>query len=166
MLLAAWKRCCKTFIIDKNMKKIIALLSSVLLLSSISSATPETEKNFTDAYKKAFEGKDETTLKSFLYTKDAIPEALEFYTMMMTSEMGAKIASIELRNLNAEETKKATAMMPSPDGTNSKMPVTPTKKLVLKIETSGESGTSTSSSETFVAEVDGKFVIPVPVAVK
>ena len=153
------------------MKKIITVLSSALLLglmlfSSTSFATPETEKSFTDSYKKAFEGKDEATLKSFLYTKDAIPEALEFYTMMMTSEMGAKIASIELRNLNAEEAKKATATMPGPDGTNSKMPVTPTKKLVLKIETGSENGSSTSSSETFVAEVNGKFVIPVPVAVK
>lgn len=151
----------------KNIISSLALaLSLVFTVPSLSFASPEMEKSFLDAYKKAFEAKDEGTLKSFLYTKGADPAALEFYTMMITSEMGSKISSIELRNLNAEEAKKAAANMPSPSGGEAKLPVTPTKKLVLKIDTSNADGTSTSSSESFVAEVDGKFVIPVPVPVK
>ena len=38
----------------------------------------------------------------------------------------------------------------------------PTKKLVMKVEKKDGSGSSSSSSENFVAEKDGKFVIPVP----
>jgi hypothetical protein len=38
----------------------------------------------------------------------------------------------------------------------------PTKKLVIKVEKKDESGSSSSTSENFVAEKDGKFVIPVP----
>ena len=38
----------------------------------------------------------------------------------------------------------------------------PTKKLVIKVEKKDGSGSSSSSSENFVAEKDGKFVIPVP----
>ena len=149
------------------MKKLIALTASVLLSASAAFAiTPAQEKSFVDSYKKAYEGKDATTLESFLYTKDADPNALEFYKMMMTSEMGGKISSIQLRDLTAEEKTKAAAVMPSPDGGKSKLPVMPSKKLVIKVETADANGTSSSSSESFIAEVDGKLLIPVPVAVK
>lgn len=141
-------------------------LSLALTIPSLSMAAPETEKSFLDAYKKAFEAKDEKALKSFLYTKGADPGALEFYTMMITAEMGGKISSIELRDLNAEETKETLSPMPMPSGGSAKLPINPTKKLVLKISLSNENGSSTSSSESFVAVVDGKFVIPVPVPVK
>lgn len=151
----------------KNIIVTLALaITSVFFVSSIAAASPETEKNFMDSYKKAFESKDEATLKGFLYTKGADPEALEFYTMMMTSDMGGKISSIELRPLNPEETKRALETMPMPNGGVAKLPVNPTRKLVLKIDHSDANGTSSSSSESFVAEVDGKFVIPVPVPVK
>ena len=151
------------------MKYIIAafaLVLGVVSLPSISSAATETEKSFTDRYKKALEAKDEATLKSFLYTKGADPMALEFYTMMITADMGQKVDSVELRDLTPEETKKAAAEMPSPTGGKSKLPLPASKKLVVKIKTADASGSSTSSSETFIAEADGKFVIPVPVAVK
>lgn len=129
-------------------------------------AAPENEKAFVDAYKKAFESKDEATLKGFLYTKGADPTMQEFYTMMLTSDIGGKLTNIELRDLTAEEVKKATATQPLPDGGNAKLTLTPTKKLVLKIESSDANGKSSSSSETFVAELDGKYVIPVPGPVK
>jgi len=141
-------------------------LGFALTLPSISFAAAEKEKMFTDAYKKAFEAKDQKALEALMYTKGADPEALEFYTMMMTSEMGSKVASIELRDLTPEEKTKASAVMPSPNGGQSKLPVNPTKKLVLKIQHADANGTSSSSSESFVAEVDGKYMIPVPVAVK
>ncbi len=144
----------------------ILVLGFVLSLPSASMAATEKEKTFVDTYKKAFEAKDETTLKSLLYTKGADPEALEFYTMMMTSDMGAKITTIELKDLSPEEIKKAGEIMPMPGGGNSKLPVSPTKKLVLKIDRSDANGTSSSSSESLVAEVDGKLLIPVPAAIK
>jgi hypothetical protein len=58
-------------------------------------------KAFVDAYKKLIEAKDEKALTGFLYTKGADPQALEFYKMMVTSEMGAKITSIQLVDLDA-----------------------------------------------------------------
>lgn len=152
----------------KHIITAIVFTLGVLIASPVVSnaATTDKEKAFTDAYKKAFETKDEAGLKGFLYTKGADPEALEFYTMMMTSDMGGKITEIQLRDLSTDEVKKAMAVMPSPSGGNAKLPVTPTKKLVLKVQSGDANGTSTSSSESFVAEVDGKFVIPVPGPVK
>ena len=147
----------------KNLLAALALiLSLVVTLPSAAFAATEKEKSFTEAYKKAFEAKDEKAMLGFLYTKGADPEALEFYTMMMTSDMGGKITSIELRDLTAEEAKKASEVMPSPNGGKAKLPVNPTKKLVLKVETGDADSKSTSSSESFVAEVDGKYLIPVP----
>ena len=150
------------------MKKIIIALALIvgLAIPSFSFAANPQEQSFIDAYKKAYEAKDGKGLEALLYTKGADPMALQFYTMMMTADMGGKITSIELKDLTPEDLKKATEVMPSPNGGQSKLPVTPTKKLVLKIETADANGKSTSSSESYVANVDGKFLIPVPAPVK
>ena len=152
------------------MKKILSLLTicacMIVSMTSSALATPEQEKAFVDSYRKAFEAKDEKALESFLYTKGSDPEALGFYKMMLTSDMGGKISKIELRDLTADESKKVSGTMPTPDGGKSKLPVTPTKKLVLSVESGDANGTSTSTSESFVANVDGKFLIPVPARVK
>ena len=112
--------------------------------------TPEQEKAFTDKYKAAIEGKDAAT-QSFLYTQGSDPAALEFYKMMQSGEAGEKISKIELVSLTM-------------DGPTGKvcLNLKPTKKLVIKVEKKDGSGSSSSSSENFVAEKDGKFVIPVP----
>lgn len=148
------------------MKKIIAVLALVLglvaTLPTSSFAATEKEKSFVDAYKKAFESKDNATLESFLYTKGADPAILGFFKMMITAEAGSKISSIELKDLTADEIKKAMASQPSPDGKMAKLTLSPTKKLVLKVTSSDANGSSSSSSESFVAEVDGKYMIPVP----
>jgi hypothetical protein len=136
-----------------------ALLFSVAL--GIVAATPEREKAFTDKYKAAMESKDTATLESFLYTKGSDPTALEFYKMMQSGEAGEKISSIELVNLTPEDVKKATTPMDGPTGKVC-LTLKPTKKLVIKVEKKDGSGSSSSSSENFVAEKDGKFVIPVP----
>jgi hypothetical protein len=136
-----------------------ALLSLVSL--AIGAATPEQEKAFTDKYKTAMEGKDTATLESFLYTKGADPQALEFYKMMQSGAAGEKISTIELVNLTPEDVKKATTPMDGPTGKVC-LTLKPTKKLVIKVETKDGSGSASSSSENFVAEKDGKFVIPVP----
>ena len=129
---------------------------------AIGAATPEQEKAFTDKYKTAFEGKDTATLESFLYTQGADPEILGFYKMMQSGDAGEKISTIELVNLTPEDVKKATTPMESPGGGKVCLPLKPTKKLVIKVEKKDASGSSSSKSESFIAEKDGKFVIPVP----
>jgi hypothetical protein len=137
-----------------------AFLFSVIMATM--AATTEQEKAFTDKYKTAFEGKDTATLESFLYTQGADPEILGFYKMMQSGDAGAKISTIELVALTPEDMKKVTTPMDSPGGGKVCLPLKPTKKLVIKVEKKDGSGSSSSTSESFVAEKDGKFVIPVP----
>ena len=143
--------------------KLITLCSAVLFIAALATlaATPEQEKAFTDKYKAAMERKDTATLESFLYTKGADPQALEFYKMMQSGGAGEKISTIELVNLTPEDVKKATTPMDGPTGKVC-LTLKPTKKLVIKVEKKDGNGSSSSSSENFVAEKDGKFVIPVP----
>jgi hypothetical protein len=136
-----------------------ALLSSVVLC--VVAATPAQEKAFTDKYKTALEGKDTATLEGFLYTQGSDPQALEFYKMMQSGAAGEKITSIELVSLTPEDVKKATTPMDGPTGKVC-LNLKPTKKLVIKVEHKDANGSSSSSSENFVAEKDGKFVVPVP----
>ncbi|PYL08032.1 MAG: hypothetical protein DME33_08575 [Verrucomicrobia bacterium] len=124
--------------------------------------TPEQEKAFTDKYKTAFEGKDTATLESFLYTQGADPSILGFYKMMQSAEAGEKISNIQLVNLTPEDVKKAATPMDSPTGGKVCLTLNPTKKLVIKIEKKDANGSSSSTSENFIAEKDGKLVIPVP----
>ncbi|HEX3421589.1 MAG TPA: hypothetical protein VHT01_10180 [Candidatus Udaeobacter sp.] len=133
----------------------------VMLAFTIVAATPAQEKAFTDKYKAAMEGKDTTALEAFLYTQGSDPAALEFYKMMQSGGAGGKITSIELVNLTPEDVKKATTPMDGPTGKVC-LNLKPTKKLVMKVEQKDANGSSSSSSENFVAEKDGKFVIPVP----
>jgi hypothetical protein len=144
-------------------KKIFVVAGALLTLAlSIIAGTPEQEKAFTDKYKAAMEGKDSATLESFLYTQGSDPTIVEFYKMMQSGEAGEKIANIELVNLTPEDVKKASTPMDSPGGGKVCLPIKPTKKLVIKVEKKDGSGTSSSTSENFVTEKDGKFVIPVP----
>ena len=143
--------------------KFCSLLCALLVPVSftIKAGTPAQEKAFTDSYKKALEGKDTATLESFLYTQGSDPAALEFYKMMQSGGAGEKISTIELVNLTPEDVKKATTPMDGPTGKVC-LNLKPTKKLVIKVEKKDASGSSSSSSENFVAEKDGKLVIPVP----
>jgi len=143
--------------------KIFSLVFAYLLTITlpIRAGTPEQEKAFVDKYKTAFEGKDSATLESFLYTQGSDPAALEFYKMMQSGEAGEKISKIELVNLTPEDVKKATTPMDGPTGKVC-LTLKPTKKLVIKVEKKDANGSSSSSSENFVAEKNEKFVIPVP----
>jgi len=138
---------------------ICILLGAIAL--PVTAGTPAQEKAFTDKYKAAMEGKDTATLESFLYTQGSDPTALEFYKMMQSGGAGEKISSIELVVLTPEDVKKATTPMDGPTGKVC-LNLKPTKKLLIKVEKKDGSGSSSSSSENFVAEKDGKFVIPVP----
>jgi hypothetical protein len=142
------------------------LLVTGLSASSLLASSPEQEKEFTDKYKTAFEANDSATLESFLYTKDADPTVLEFYKMMIGQGAGGKISKIELVELSADDAKKAEKIQNGPGGIKLKLPFKPTKKLKITVETKDSNGSSSSTSESFVAEKDGKLVIPVPVAAK
>jgi hypothetical protein len=143
------------------------LLTALNFIPSIlAAATPAQEKEFTEKYKKAFEANDSATLYSFLYTKDANPMVLGFYKMMMTNGAGEKIAKIELVDLSPADAKKAAEPQDGPGGTKTKLPLQPTKKLKITVEQKDANGSSSSTSESFIAEKDGKFVIPVPVDAK
>src|SRR6266516_468626 len=138
---------------------VFAFLVSISL--PLAAGTPEQEKAFVDKYKTAFEGKDTAALESLLYTQGSDPAAVEFYKMMQSGEGGENISKIELVNLTPEDVKKATTPMDGPTGKVC-LNLKPTKKLIIKVEKKDGSGSSSSSSENFVAEKDGKFVIPVP----
>ena len=144
--------------------KISTLFLALLVTMSlhVAAATPEQEKAFTDKYKKAFEAKDMATLQSFLYTQGADPAIVGFYKMMQSSEAGEKISNIELVALTPEDAKKAATPMDSPTGGQVCLTLKPTKKLIIKVEKKDASGSSSSTSENFIAEKDGKLVIPVP----
>jgi hypothetical protein len=140
-------------------------LSMFLLLvgAAISlQAGPAEDKTFTDKYKTAFEAKDMATLESFLYTQGADPTIVGFYKMMLSGEAGAKISKIDLLALTPEEAEKAAGAQDSPDGGKVCLPLKATKKLVVEINSSDSNGSSKSTNTNFVAEKDGKLVIPVP----
>jgi hypothetical protein len=147
----------------KTSLKLFTLSGALLVTLAFGSlaATPAQEKAFTDKYKAAIEGKDTATLEGFLYTQGSDPQALEFYKMMQSGGAGEKISTIELVSLTPEDVKKATTPMDGPTGKVC-LNLKPTKKLIIKVEKKDGSGSSSSSSENFVAEKDGKFVIPVP----
>src|SRR5262245_24147833 len=147
-----------------NFAKISCLSSAVVIIACLplNAGTSRQEKAFTDKYKTAFEGKDTATLESFLYTQGADPAILGFYKMMQSGEAGEKISNIELVDLTPEDANKAATPMDSPTGGKVCLTLKPTKKLIIKVEKKDANGSSTSTSENFIAEKDGKFVIPVP----
>ena len=82
--------------------------------------------------------------------------------MMQSSDAGGKISKIELVDLTPEDAKKAATQMDSPTGGKVCLTLKPTKKLIIATEKKDANGSSTSKSQNFIAEKDGKFVIPVP----
>jgi len=142
---------------------LLTIVLSLLANFSLMAATPDQEKAFVEAYKKAFEAKDEKALKGFLYTKDAHPMALEFYTMMITEGAGAKNATFELVDLTPAEKKEAISVQEGPDGAKVKMPLKPIKKLIINVATAEAGNTSNSTSQIYIAESGDKLVIPIPV---
>lgn len=144
------------------MKTIVISVFLILLCLAPAKAGPAEEKAFTDKYKTAFEAKDMATLQSLFYTTGADPTILGFYQMMLSAEAGNKISKIELIALSPEDSQKAAGAQESPGGGKVCLPLKPTKKLVVEVSMKSGEGSSNSKTENFVAEKDGKFVIPVP----
>ena len=119
------------------------------------------EKAFVDSYKKAFEAKDTAALQSFLYAQGSDPGILEIYKTMQSSDAGERISKIQLVDFTAEEMKKVALPKDSPTGGKVCFPLKPSKRLMITIDKKDAKGMS-STSGNFIAEKDGKFVIPVP----
>ena len=139
---------------------IFSLAVAVARLSVYAGDSPN-EKAFVDSYKKAFEGKDIAALQSFLYTQGSDPGILEIYKTMQSSDAGEKISKIELIDFTAEEMQKVAMPKDSPLGGKVCFPLQPSKRLMITIDKKDAKGTS-STMGNFIAEKDGKFVIPVP----
>ncbi len=139
---------------------IFSLAVAVACLSVHAGDSPE-EKAFVDSYKKAFEAKDTAALQSFLYTQGSDPGILEIYKRMQSSDAGEKISKIELIDFTAEEMQKVAMPKDSPLGGKVCFPLQPTKRLMITIDKKDAKGMS-STMGNFIAEKDGKFVIPVP----
>jgi hypothetical protein len=140
---------------------LLLLISAAAVVSLRAGETAE-EKAFIEKYKKAFEANDTPTLESFLYTPGANSTALEFYKMMQAEAAGGKISKIDLVDLTPEEAAKAAALQEGPGGQKLQLTLKPTKKLVVSVEKKDANGSSTSTTTNFVAEKNGKIVIPVP----
>ena len=154
------------------MKKTFSVLLAAGVLASMMSAvpvlaaTPAQEKAFVDGFKKAVDRKDVKALKALLYAKDADPTALEFYNMMIVADFGSTIKSIALVDLTAEENKQMETGGKNIHGKPMKMPLKPIKSLVITTATKAAELTTSGSSQWYVAEYEGKLVIPVPATVK
>src|ERR1044072_5123290 len=137
-----------------NLTRINILTFALIILTSLSlrSGTSPQEKTFVEKYKIALESKDTTTLESFLYTQGADPAILGFYKMMQSGGAGEKISNIELVELTPDDAKKAATPMDSPTGGKVCLTLKPSKKLIIKVEKKDANGSSTSSSEKFIAE--------------
>ncbi len=146
----------------KNLVRICLLGFTLAAITSLQAGETPEEKAFIEKYKKAFEAKDTATLQSFLYTQGANSMALDFYKMMQAETAGGKISKIALVDLTPEEAAKAAALQEGPGGQKLRLTLKPTKKLVVSVETKDANGSSTSTTQNFVAEKDGRLVIPVP----
>jgi hypothetical protein len=80
---------------------------------------------------------------------------------MQLSDAGEKIYKIELVDFTAEEMKKIALPKDSPLGGKVCFPLQPTKRLMITVNKKDARGTL-SITGNFIAEKDGKFVIPVP----
>lgn len=143
----------------------LALAASGGVISPAFAVTPAQEQAFIDQYRKAHQAKDARGMHALLHVKGADPQALDFYKMMITAGMDATLTSVTLAELTAEDHQRL-ANTKGPDGRTMKMTLKPVKKLVVKTRTKTASQDSTGNSESFVAEFDGKLVIPVPAASK
>lgn len=147
------------------MKPLAKLLvaAAALVAGSVFAVTPAQEKAFVDAYRSAFVKKDGKALHALLYTVGADPMAIEMYQMMMAADFGAKLTELRLAELTADDLRRL-ADSKAPDGRTMVMPLKPVRKLIIKTAQQSANGSSTSSSESFVAEHAGRLVIPVPSA--
>ena len=163
-------RSTKTRIVTGNKTWLITaclfLVFVIMLAAPAHAATPAQEKAFVDGFKKAVERKDAKALKALLYTRDADPTVLEFFNMMIVADFGSTIKSIKLVDLTAEENKQMEMGGKNIQGKPMKMPLKPIKSLLITTGSKSADLTTNGTSQWYVAEYEGKLVIPVPALVK
>ena len=142
----------------------LAVIAAAIFSTIALAATPEEEQAFVATYKAAFEAQDAEALKALLFSDGAVPEAAEFYGLMMTAEFGHPITSIELQDLDAKDLAEIDEAMPMPDGGLARLAPRPYKKLVIVVQTSEGDSSSTTTSSAFVADHLGRLGIAMPVA--
>lgn len=142
------------------------LVSVIMLTAPAFAATPAQEQAFVDGFKKAVESKDEKALKALLYTRDADPTVLEFFNIMIVADFGSTIKSIKLVDLTAEEDKQMEMGGKNMQGKPIKMPLKPIKSLFITTGSQSTDLTTNGTSQWYVAEYEGKLVIPVPTLIK
>jgi hypothetical protein len=142
------------------------LVFVIMLAAPAHAATPAQEKAFVDGFKKAVERKDAKALKALLYARDADPTVLEFFNMMIVADFGSTIKSIKLVDLTAEENKQMEMGGKNIQGKPMKMPLKPIKSLLITTSSKSADLTTSGTSQWYVAEHEGKLVIPVPALVK
>jgi hypothetical protein len=125
-------------------------------------AAAESADSFLAAYRKAHEAKDKTAPGAFLYNDGTPAEIVEFFKMMRDASLEGK-GTVELKTPSAEDAAKFNQAMETPDGKYYKLPLTPSHQLVITVETKHGESTSKSSSSLPVGQMNGKFVIPLPV---
>jgi hypothetical protein len=142
---------------------VTSALAVVAACVSVYAGDSPKENAFVDSYRKAFEAKDTAALQSFLYTQGSDPGILEIYKTMQSSDAGEKISKIELVDFTAEEMEKVAMPKDSPTGGGKVcFPLKPIKRLMITVDKKAAQGVSSTTSGNFIAEKDGKFVIPVP----
>lgn len=141
------------------MKTHLFLTTLFLAVCTAFSATPEQEKAFLESYKKAFEEGDVKTLDASLLTDGVTAEIKEMLTGIQRIDMGKPVESIELVAVTDADRVRYGDVMEMPDGKKYKMPIPPTKLLVIK-------STGGATSKAPVAEKDGKLVVLLPVEAK
>jgi hypothetical protein len=152
----------KTFS-DSSMKSVL-LITTLLIIPGLfaPAANAEQEKAFVEKYKTALEANDSATLQSVLYTTGADPDDCWLLQNDAVEWSGRQGFQNRAGRSDARRRKKATAPQDSPSGGKVCLNLKPTKKLVIVIEKKDENGSSTNTTENFISEKDGKFVIPVP----
>lgn len=121
------------------------------------------EQAFLSAYRRALETADTKTLDSFLLADGTPAELVEFFKMMREVPAGTTLVDVKLEDPTAEDVAKFNEAMPMPDGKSYKLPIVPTRKLVVIMKTDSAESNGTSTSTLPIAEKDGKLIIPLPV---
>jgi hypothetical protein len=148
-------------------RTLVAPLAAIawMVVAALSAGAAADEEAFLAAYRKAFVAKDTATLNGFLYTTGANPMVVDFYKTMQAQDLGNPKAVLTLEPLTPDDVAKAAKSKDGPGGPMV-LPLKPSKKLVTSITTDDANGKSTSTSSCFVAEHEGRLVIPVPVPAK
>ena len=139
------------------MKPFVAIFSLLFILSISARAATDQEKACVEKYKTALEKKDTATLQSCLYTTGADPMIIGFYKMMQSNGEGDKVSKIDLVDLTPDDVKKATEPQDGPSGKVC-LNLKPTKKLVIVIEKKDDNGSSTNTTENFIAKRTGNLL--------